>query len=105
MNNSTEIFQLALGLESPWFIEKVEFKAEGKNRELHININFKKGHKFEQSDGSFVGAHDTLNRTWQHLDFFQHKCYLHARVPRVKNADGLGRTVVLRFYSKLMQCF
>jgi hypothetical protein len=40
MNNSTEIFQLALGLESPWFIEKVEFKTEGKNRELHININW-----------------------------------------------------------------
>jgi len=88
MNNSTEIFQLALGLESPWFIEKVEFKTEGQNRELHININFKKGHKFEQSDGGSLGAHDTLNRTWQHLDFFQHKCYLHARVPRVKNADG-----------------
>lgn len=22
------------------------------------------------------------------MDFFQHKCYLHARVPRVKNAEG-----------------
>jgi transposase len=88
MNNSTEIFELAIGLKSPWFIENVEFKTEGDIRELHININFTKGHKFEQSDGSFKSAHDTLDRTWQHLDFFQHKCYLHARVPRVKNAEG-----------------
>lgn len=88
MNNSKEIFELAIGLESPWFIEKVEFKTEGNSPELHISINFTKGHKFEQSDGSFRGAHDTLSRTWQHLDFFQHKCYLHARVPRVKNPEG-----------------
>jgi transposase len=88
MNNSTEIFELALGLTAPWFVEKVEFKTEGKERELHIHIDFKKGHKFEQDDGSSSSAYDTKDRTWQHLDFFQHKCYLHARVPRVKNGDG-----------------
>jgi transposase len=88
MNNSTEIFELALGLTAPWFVEKVEFKTEGKERELHIHIDFKKGHKFEQDDCSSSSAYDTKDRTWQHLDFFQHKCYLHARVPRVKNGDG-----------------
>jgi len=26
MNNSTKIFEITIGIESPWFIEKVEFK-------------------------------------------------------------------------------
>ena len=39
--------------------------------EMPININVTKGHKFEQSDGSFEVVHDTLNRTWKHLDFLQ----------------------------------
>lgn len=88
MNNSAEIFELALGLTSPWYIEKVEFISEGSERELHIHIDFKKGHKFELPDGSSNSAHDTKDRTWQHLNFFQHKCYLHARVPRVKDGEG-----------------
>lgn len=29
-----------------------------------------------------------MDRTWQHLNFFQHKCYLHARVPRVRKSDN-----------------
>lgn len=88
MNNSAEIFELALGLAAPWYVEKVEFITEGTERELHIHIDFKKGHKFEQLDGSSNSAHDTKDRTWQHLNFFQHKCYLHARVPRVKDEEG-----------------
>ncbi|MGH9203345.1 MAG: ISL3 family transposase [Vicinamibacterales bacterium] len=27
--------------------------------------------------------HDTTDKTWRHLDFFQHRAFLHARVPRV----------------------
>jgi len=88
MNNSAEIFELALGLTGPWYVNKVEFVREGTEKELHIHIDFRKGHKFEQPDGSSASAYDTKDRTWQHLNFFQHKCYLHARVPRVKNREG-----------------
>ena len=28
-------------------------------------------------------VHDTKDETWRHLDFFQHRTLLHARVPRV----------------------
>jgi transposase len=28
--------------------------------------------------------HDTADKTWRHLDFFQHKALLHARLPRVR---------------------
>jgi len=29
-------------------------------------------------------AHDFIRKIWRHLNFFQHHCYLHARVPRTK---------------------
>ncbi len=34
-------------------------------------------------------------RSWQHLNFFEHNCYLHARVPRIKQSDGTVKTIVV----------
>ena len=31
--------------------------------------------------------HDTEDKTWRHLCFFQYKAYLHARMPRVRCAE------------------
>lgn len=39
-------------------------------------------------DNCTYTAYDTVKRTWQHLNFFQHKCFLHCKVPRVKQKDG-----------------
>ena len=36
------------------------------------------------SCGKTCQAHDFADKTWRHLNFFQHHCYLHARVPRTK---------------------
>ena len=32
-------------------------------------------------------AHDFQHKIWRHLNFFQHHCYIHASVPRVKCPD------------------
>lgn len=90
MKNSKEIFAIALGLEDPWFISSVDFNQE-KSR-LDIHLSFTKGHKFQSEDGEFYTAYDTVERSWQHLNFFQHHCYLHARVPRVKQSDDKVKT-------------
>ncbi|WP_442908281.1 transposase family protein [Halomonas sp. G15] len=35
--------------------------------------------------GKACPAHDFFaDKTWRHLNFFQHHCYLHVRVPRAK---------------------
>jgi len=73
MTNSQEIFAIALGLESPWYIKDVHFDKE-KSR-LDIYLDFTKGSKFEATDGSFYTAYDTTSRSWQHLNFFQHLFY------------------------------
>lgn len=83
--NSNQIFEMALGLERPWFLSNVvmtQAKA-GNQGQLDIYLDFEKGYKF--SEGK---THDTVERTWQHLNFFQHTCFLHARVPRVRTPEG-----------------
>lgn len=88
--NSTQIFEMALGLEKPWFITKIDMvKPEsGGQGQLDIYLDFEKGFKFPGGK-----THDTVERTWQHLNFFQHTCFLHARVPRVQSSEGSTRMV------------
>jgi transposase len=86
MENSAQIFTLALGISEPWKIEKVNFDQS--TSRLDIYLKFTKGYKFKVEDGFEYTAHDTVSRKWEHLNFFQHKCYLHAKVPRVKQSNG-----------------
>ena len=86
-----QIFELALHIKSPWYIKNIEFIE--KDKRLNIYIDFKRGSLFEykDSDGNVLGkfkAFDTTNKKWRHLNFFEHECYLHARVPRVKLDNG-----------------
>lgn len=93
MENSKEIFTLALGLSAPWEVSSVDFKEEAGSQALHIELSFKRGGKFVGDDGESYTAYDTVNRSWQHLNFFQHKCFIHASVPRIKQKDGKVKTV------------
>jgi len=87
-----ELFQMALNITDPWFINDLKFDVESKR--LDIYIDFKKGSTFgyfdEKTSKELAGlkAYDTSSKTWKHLNFFEHECYLHARVPRVKLPDG-----------------
>ncbi len=82
-----KLFEQALHIKNPWLIEGIEFDAEG--NKLDIFINFKRGSTFlEPESNEECKPHDTVRKTWRHLNFFQYECYLHARVPRVKRSDG-----------------
>jgi transposase len=78
-----DLFQMALGLETPWFVDRTEFDAEAKRLDLYLD--FRKGGRFRCPECGKGGcpAHDTSEKTWRHLNFFQHEAFLHARVPRV----------------------
>lgn len=84
--DSIKLFTLALGLEKPWKITKVDLDPS--ISQLDIYIDFDRGAKFLMPDGEAYGAYDSSEHTWQHLNFFQYTCFLHARVPRVKQSDG-----------------
>jgi transposase len=78
-----DLFQLALGITSPWFVASSAFDAAGKR--LDIKLDFTAGSRFVcpecKADGCPV--HDTVEKTWRHLDFFQHQAFLTARTPRI----------------------
>lgn len=82
-----DIFTLALGLELPLLIKSVSFKEVSGNAELHIEVGYEKGTKFDY-DGEHHSIYDHQKRTWRHLNFFQYTCYLHCRVPRIKTKSG-----------------
>ncbi|SFU33439.1 transposase [Porphyromonadaceae bacterium KHP3R9] len=84
--NSIALFTLALGLEKPWIITKIDIDPS--ISQLDIHIDFERGSKFLMPDGAYYTAYDSSDHTWQHLNFFQYRCYLHARIPRVKQSDG-----------------
>ena len=78
------LFERALGLEWPWRVERTEFDAA--ERRLDLHLDFEAGGTFDCPSCGRGGckAHDSSNKRWRHLDFFQHRAYLHARVPRVR---------------------
>ena len=79
-----ELFGAALGIEEPVYIDEISFDPEA--GELHIHMNFRHGGRFPCSDCGTVDlpVHDTVEKTWRHLNFFQYKCYIHLRTPRTK---------------------
>jgi transposase len=86
--DANHLFTAALGLQSPWEVKSLDFNVSEKR--LDIRVDFQKGASFPcPLCGSPSKAHDTEERTWRHLDFFQHSAYLTARVPRC-NCDEHG---------------
>ena len=97
---SAKLFESALGIADPWFIESVKFDEAAKT--LTILIDFKAGRRFEVSGFEGVhGAHDTVTKTYRHLNFFQHECHLQVRTPRVKLPNGSVRLVEADFAGRL----
>ena len=86
-----DLFQLALGITSPWFVAASQFDA-GQKR-LDITLDFKIGARFAcpECNATQCPVHDTVEKTWRlgselprdHLDFFQHQAFLTARTPRI----------------------
>ena len=92
----TELFQQALHIHAPWLIKSIDFSTDKKR--LDIYIDFKKGSAFADPDttsgsAKMYKAYDTVKKTWQHLNFFEYECHLHARVPRIKRDDGKVRLI------------
>lgn len=91
-----QLFELALNIQDPWFVKDIQFSAE--NKRLDIHIDFRKGSVFhyESTDENIKGdykVYDTVDKQWRHLNFFEHECYLHARVPRLDITDTIKRQV------------
>jgi hypothetical protein len=79
------VFGAALGLVAPWEVVSVEFdELLGR---LEIGIDFPRGSRFAcpepECSNKACPVHDTMEKRWRHLEFFEHQAFLLARVPRV----------------------
>jgi transposase len=82
MGMAEELFDQALGLERPWQVTRIDFDRI--KRQLNLSLDFPRGSTFPCplcNQPSVV--HDTTEKRWRHLNFFEHECYLTARVPRI----------------------
>lgn len=90
-----ELFRAALGLPEPWRVIRTDFDPKAKRLDLYLE--FARGARFgcPEQDEASCPVHDTEDKTWRHLDFFQHQAYLHARVPRISCPTHGVRQVAL----------
>jgi transposase len=97
---SAKLFEAALGIVEPWFVQGVDFDAA--KRILTIAVDFVAGSRFAVPgiEGAHP-AHDTVTKRYRHLNFFQHECYLEVRMPRVRLPDGSTRLVEPDWTGKL----
>jgi len=81
--DSNVLFTKALGLGSNWKVVESEMDVAG--RELRLRLDFERGAHFPCAKcGRSCPVHDTVERKWRHLDFWQHRTELSARVPRTE---------------------
>lgn len=95
-----KLFEAALGISAPWAVKAVTFDEAA--RRLTVLIDFTPGSRFGVPGHEGAHAvHDTVTKTYRHLNFFQHECHLQVRTPRVKLPDGSVRLVEPEFAGRL----
>ena len=80
------LFTAALGLKSPWQVVDVAFDPDRGRIDLHVG--FAPGTRFAcpHCGAEHQPVHDTQERAWRHLNFFQYQAVIHTKVPRVRCA-------------------
>lgn len=62
---------------------------------MELVIDFERGARFARDleTGESCPVHDTVQRSWEHLRFFEHRTTIRARVPRITTPSGAVKTV------------
>lgn len=83
MVHHEQLFTAALQLQEPFFVRSTDFSLE--TGELHLYLDFRIGARFACPVCKETGkpVHDTEDKVWRHLNFFQYKAFIHCRTPRV----------------------
>src|SRR5579863_4553179 len=90
-----ELYRRILGIEAPWYVERVELKlAEG---EVHVYLEHEDVEEWACGEcGAEAKPYDhQAERGWRHLDTCQYQMILHARPPRAECPEHGVRVVKL----------
>lgn len=72
---TNELFEAVLGLQAPWRVARVTFDPKGGTGrgQVDIEVEFATGSRFACTTcGGTWPVHDTVEKTWRHMDLFQH---------------------------------
>ena len=86
MFNQIDLFTDALGLQNPWKVTDVSFDIKESRLDIHIARTRGSKVKCPICDKE-CSVHDSKDRTWRHLNFFQYKAFIHCKVPRCNCED------------------
>jgi transposase len=94
--HANDVLSLGLGVPPPWKLVGQRLDTDERPNELHIELAADRGARFPCPDcDRLCKAHDFSEFTWRHLNFFQHHCYVTAKVPRTVCPDhGIKRIQV-----------
>jgi transposase len=89
--NQLSLFSDALGLQAPWGVVDVAFDPDRGRIDFHVG--FAPGARFAcpHCGAEHQPVHDTRERSWRHLNFFQYQAYILSRMPRVR-CDACAKT-------------
>jgi transposase len=109
MKSIEEILTDLLDLGEGWVI--LEMKIDKKVKEIDIFIEYTNSTGYIDETKELLKIYDYgSERRIRHLDLFEYKCYLNARIPRVKNGKLGVRNIVLKWadervsFSYLFEC-
>ena len=89
-----DLYQTLLGLEKPWYVERVELGLE--QQQIHVWVEHGEGSWMCPECNEPCPLYDHVEeRTWRHLDTMQYTTLLHARSPRVSCSEHGVRQVKL----------
>ena len=76
----TELYRRLLGLEDPWFVDRVELKME--EERVDVWVKHKRGIQWKCPEcGQVLSCHDHAEeRSWRHLD----TCQVKMELPRFR---------------------
>ncbi len=91
-----EVLALGLGVTPPWRLVSQHLETGTHPHELHLRLEADRGSLFACPEcGRACKAHDFTEFRWRHLNFFQHHCFITARVPRTNCPEhGVKRVQV-----------
>ena len=88
--NTEVLFTAALGLQSPWRVERAELSVANKRIDFDV-ICTERRLACPHCGAPDQSIHERIQRSWRHLDFFQYEAWVHASVPRVA-CTACGKT-------------
>jgi transposase len=93
----TEFISTLLGLEEDFVVDKIETNDSEKT--IIITIKYlSKRFKFNGKDYPIYDH--APERRWQHLNWFEYRCYIVCSLPRYLNSEGKATTIDISFAPK-----